>query len=183
MTQQQFTTAEVAALVGLDSERVVRKEVEHGLIEAGNPPRMDWPVVAYFAVLSELGLELGVDDRRRLLKAVRRAVARHLAEVDLSRVVRLEVGQVLSELESRINRFLGWKDGLTVSADILGGEPAFPRSRLAVRRVAALLERGVSADEIREDYPYLTMDDIAFARIFARAYPHVGRPRKSEAAT
>jgi uncharacterized protein (DUF433 family) len=181
MVQQQFTTAEVAALVGLDSERVIRKEVEHGLIEGGNPPRMDWPVVAYFAVLSELGLELGVDDRRRLLKLVRNAVARHLAEVDLSRVVRLELGKVLGELESRIDRFLRWKSGLTVSPDVLGGEPAFPNSRLAVRRVAGLLDRGVSVDEIQEDYPYLTKDDIAFARIFARAYPRVGRPRASEA--
>jgi uncharacterized protein (DUF433 family) len=181
MIQQQFTTAEVTALVGLDSERVIRKEVEHGLIEAGNPPRMDWPIMAYFAVLSQLGLELGVDDRRRLLELVRNAVARHLGEVDLSRVVRLELGEVLGELESRIDRFLRWKDGLSVSPDILGGEPVFPNSRLAVRRVAGLLDRGVSVDEIQEDYPYLTKDDIAFARIFARAYPRVGRPRASEA--
>ncbi len=69
-----------------------------------------------------------------------------------------------------------------MSADILGGEPVFPKSRLAVSRVAGLAERGESVRSILKDYPYLTEQDVAFARLFVRAYPRVGRPREQRQA-
>ena len=66
--------------------------------------------------------------------------------------------------------------------DILGGEPVFPRSRLAVRHVGGVLMRGASVDEVREDYPTLTDEDLELSTIFTRAYPPMGRPRERQAA-
>jgi uncharacterized protein (DUF433 family) len=60
---------------------------------------------------------------------------------------------------------------------ILGGEPVFPGSRLAVRHVGEMLGRGGEPREIWEDYPYLTEEDLAFARLYTLAYPKMGRPR------
>jgi uncharacterized protein (DUF433 family) len=66
--------------------------------------------------------------------------------------------------------FKAWKAKLVTSPDILGGETVFPASRLAVRHVGALVERG-RADEIREDYPYLSDEDIRFAHAYFLAFP------------
>lgn len=41
--------------------------------------------------------------------------------------------------------------------------------------------REASKDEILEDYPYLTPEDIEFAPVFTRAYPRMGRPRERQA--
>jgi len=42
--------------------------------------------------------------------------------------------------------------------------------------VGGMLERGVAAQEILEDYPYLEAQDLEFARLHVRAYPRIGRP-------
>ena len=55
----------------------------------------------------------------------------------------------------------------------MGGAETFPNSRLTVRHVGGMLERGVDAQEILDDYPYLKLSDLEFARLFVRAYPNV----------
>jgi uncharacterized protein (DUF433 family) len=34
-----------------------------------------------------------------------------------------------------------------------------------------------TTEEIREDYPHLSDEDIEFAKLYTAAYPKVGRPR------
>ena len=46
----------------------------------------------------------------------------------------------------------------------------FPNSRLTVRHVGGMVERGIDAQEILEDYPYLNLTDLKFARLFVQAY-------------
>ena len=81
---------------------------------------------------------------------------------------------------ARIERFARWKKRLVIRDNILGGEPVFPNSRLAVRQVGEMALRGASVREILEDYPYLGEQDIEFAKQFVTAYPRVGRPRVRE---
>jgi uncharacterized protein (DUF433 family) len=59
--------------------------------------------------------------------------------------------------------FERWRTKLVVDDRILGGEPVFPNSRLAVRHVGEMLLRGASRDEVREDYPYLEATDLDYA--------------------
>jgi uncharacterized protein (DUF433 family) len=59
--------------------------------------------------------------------------------------------------------FERWRAKLVVDDRVLGGEPVFPKSRLAVRHIGEMLLRGVSRDEVREDYPYLEGIDLDFA--------------------
>jgi len=78
-----------------------------------------------------------------------------------------------------VNEFEEWKTRLVSQDEVLGGEPVFAGSRLAVRRVGALAERGEPARAILADYPYLKPSDIEFARLYTKAYPRVGRPREA----
>jgi hypothetical protein len=59
------------------------------------------------------------------------------------------------------------------------GDPEDPLTRGAdveVYRVAALLEEGSRVDEVKEDYPLLSLDQIKRACDYARAVPKQGRP-------
>ena len=178
-----FTPTEVAALSGLE-ERQVRKDVEHGLFGSTSPPRFEFPVLVYFQALAEFGFKLRVDDRKKLYTVILRAMttAHVPATVELSPIADLKLGKVVYEVKSKLDSFEAWKKKLVISQDILGGEPVFPKSRLAVRHVGGMVLRGVSMKEIREDYPYLNDEDIDFAKVFTVAYPRVGRPGEREAA-
>jgi uncharacterized protein (DUF433 family) len=92
-----------------------------------------------------------------------------------------KLASAVHEIESRIERFARWKKKLVIRDDILGGEPVFPRSRLAVRHVGEMARRGAPVKEILEDYPYLEPQDVEFAKQFVTAYPRAGRPRVREA--
>lgn len=67
--------------------------------------------------------------------------------------------------------FEEWRSTLVTREDILGGEPVFPKSRLAVRHVGEMARRGASVDEIVADYPYLSRRDVEFARRFVAERP------------
>ena len=53
------------------------------------------------------------------------------------------------ELKDKLGRFEVWKQKLVTDKTLLGGEPAFPNSRLAVRHVGGMLLRGASVAELR----------------------------------
>lgn len=183
MTQPAFSPAEAAALLDLP-ERHVRKEIEHGLLSTGSPPRVEFQALVYLETLRMMDLDLGIDDRRKVLTTIRNALVHtRLPEtVELSSILRLQIGKLVRDLRARVNTFSRWREKLVRSDDILGGEAVFPKTRLAVSRVAGLAERGESVESILKDYPYLTEQDVAFARLFVRAYPRVGRPREQRQA-
>lgn len=68
--------------------------------------------------------------------------------------------------DEKIDPFEEWKSRLVIRTEILGGEPVFPGSRLAVRHIGGLAARGESLGDILEDYPYLTDTDVEFAKIY-----------------
>jgi uncharacterized protein (DUF433 family) len=66
-------------------------------------------------------------------------------------------------------KFEAWKARLTIDPSILGGEVVFPGSRLSVKRIGDSLARGETVEILREDYPYLTDEDLNFALIYIKA--------------
>jgi uncharacterized protein (DUF433 family) len=176
---QTLTASEVAALSGVDEGRV-RKEVEYGIFRS---PSFTFVDLVYFAVLAVLGVTLGVDDRRKLYGVVAAGMGarRRPATAEMSPVLDVKLGRVAKDVEGKLARFEAWKSNRVVAdAGISGGEPTFPKSRLAVRHVGGMLIRGASPDDVREDYPYLKDDDIEFAPVFTKAYPRMGRPRERQ---
>jgi uncharacterized protein (DUF433 family) len=97
--------------------------------------------------------------------------------VTLGRGFQLDVRQLKRDFRTKLDQFNAWKKRLVSDPRILGGEIVFPRSRLSVRHIGEMIRRGVSRSEILEDYPYLTDEDLYFARLYAIAYPRLGRPR------
>lgn len=177
-----LTTSEVSAVLDLD-ERRVRKDVEHGVFEdIDTPPRFDLPAIVYLHTVAHLGIDLGVEDRKRLYRQLVVAIRGGTRKVlELSEYLTLRLEAALAVVEQRLGEFDAWKQTLVVRPDILGGEPAFPRSRLAVRHIGELARRGASVDAIREDYPGLSRRDIELAKRYVAAYPRLGRPRAGEA--
>jgi uncharacterized protein (DUF433 family) len=177
----ELTPSEVVALFDLD-ERRVRKDVEYGVFDRiASPPRFDLPEVVYLYTVAAIDLDLGVDDRKRLYRMIVSALqsnALHDLELGAYLVVRLDLA--VHDVEARLNEFKRWKKRLVVREDILGGEPVFPKSRLAVRHIGDMARRGAPVEEIVSDYPLLSQQDVEFARRFVVAYPRVGRPRARE---
>ncbi len=54
----------------------------------------------------------------------------------------------------------------TSRPDILGGDLVFEGTRIPVRHIGLLAEKGAPVTEILDDYPALSADGIAFARRF-----------------
>ena len=49
---------------------------------------------------------------------------------------------------------------ITANSKILGGKPIIRGTRISVEFILELLASGVSEDEILQDYPHLTKEDI-----------------------
>ncbi|MEQ1566921.1 MAG: DUF433 domain-containing protein [Myxococcota bacterium] len=170
-----LTTTEAAALTGLD-ERAVRKDVEHGILDVGSPPRFAEVALVYLRACATFTFHLVAQDRKRLYAAVADALQRGATQLDLGPGWTVDIAALARDLHERIAGFDMWRESLVVRDDILGGEPVFPGSRLAVRQVGQMLIRGADPAEIHEDYPELSDRDLDFSRLYAVAYPRIGRP-------
>jgi len=178
MATETLSATEVAALAGLDESRV-RKEVEYGILSR---PSFTFADLVYFAILGALGVQLGVEDRRKLHGVIIGAMVAHAAAAMISPVLEVRLDRVARDVGGRLNRFEAWKKRRVVTDEgVLGGEPTFPKSRLAVRHLGGMLLKGASKEEVLEDYPYLKDEDIEFAPVYTRAYPRMGRPSGGEA--
>lgn len=49
---------------------------------------------------------------------------------------------------------------IVTNREILGGKPVIKGTRISVEFILELLSSGVTEDEILQDYPHLTKDDI-----------------------
>lgn len=63
----------------------------------------------------------------------------------------------------------GYLDRIVRDPKICAGEATFRGTRVLLRTVLASLAEGDSAEEIIEDFPSLTLDDIKAAIMFAAA--------------
>lgn len=173
---QALTTREIAALTGLD-EKVVRKDVEQGVVQTTHPPRFSEGSLVYFFARALFTFQLSTKDRKRLHQLICEALEVGSEQLQLGRGWSLDLVALSSEVGARREAFERWKAALVVRDDVLGGEPVFPNSRLAVRHVGGMLNRGAPPQEVLEDYPYLTSQDLDFAVLYTLAYPKLGRPR------
>ena len=174
----ELTTSEVTALFDLNEGRV-RKDVEYGVFgELESPPRFALAEIVYLYALAGLGMDLRVEDRKAFYLSVSKALqARKPIDLELGAYIVVKLANAVHDVEVRLSDFDKWKKKLSERGDVLGGEPTFPKSRIAVRHIGELARRGASVEEITSDYPSLSKQDVEFAKRYAAAYPRVGRPR------
>jgi uncharacterized protein (DUF433 family) len=67
----------------------------------------------------------------------------------------------LSDLaRSRSNMFMNYQDIITIEPGKRGGKPCIRGMRITVYDVLSYLAAGMTSEEILEDFPYLTQEDI-----------------------
>jgi uncharacterized protein (DUF433 family) len=144
----------------------------------------DRRAVYYFTLLRRLSLPLPAGDRRDLYRVLTEDLPTcgrwtrtrdSLRHTDLAAI---DIAPVRAESEKRLSVYRHGLSLLESRLDVLGGEPVFKGTRLAVRHIGGMVRNGVSLADIRADYPALSDDDIAFAAIYARIKPPPARPKK-----
>lgn len=58
-------------------------------------------------------------------------------------------------------------DRITVDPDVLVGKPVIKGTRLAVEFIIGLLGQGWTVDEVLEDYPWITREDVQACLAYA----------------
>ena len=176
-----FTPNEAAALVQLPAKRVY-KELEYKIITSiTETPRLSFPALIYLCFLREINFEFSVPFRASLYqRLVRRAWEEKATVLEVAKFLILQLDDLTQELLTLVEQFNTWKAKLVTDKNILGGENVFPQSRLSVRRIGNLLNKGETSADILDDYPFLSENDLKFAQLYVNAYPQQGRPKKDE---
>jgi uncharacterized protein (DUF433 family) len=99
----------------------------------------------------------------------------------INHVIRVDWNAVVDDLGPRIEIYRRGRGRIRSDPEILGGEPVFEGTRLAVRHVGGMRLAGEPVGRITEDYPYLSPEDVEFAALYASANPPVGRPKTANA--
>ena len=173
-----FTPNEAAAFAYLSPKRVY-KELEYRVIESNSEiPRLPFVALIYLRALKEIDFEFSVNYRTLIYQRLVKAWENHASNLEIAKFFVLQLDQINQELRDLIVGFNRWQEGLVSNAEVKGGEMVFPNSRLSVRHLGGILERGESPEVILEDYPYLTAEDLQFASLYVKAYPVMGRPKK-----
>lgn len=60
-----------------------------------------------------------------------------------------------------------WRDRITIDPAVLVGKPVIKGTRLAVELIVGLLGQGWSVDEVLEDYPGITREDVQACLAYA----------------
>ena len=190
---ERFSTKEAAVLAGL-SEKAIRHEMARGIarpesVRVGKAARraMDARDIFYLSLVAALPVALKPSDRRDLYVLIRRRLAKRgrwetkLRRLRLRGVVEVEIDPrpVRRDVDRRVGVFVRGRRRVASDPNVVGGEPVFAGTRIPVRHVGLLAKKKTALEEILEDYPALSGEDIEFARFFVELRPDPGRPRKA----
>jgi uncharacterized protein (DUF433 family) len=174
----QFTAAE-AAFVLREPVRAVKKALDAGpvrpvlLRRAGASVRtIEWRDLFYLYAVRALRDELTPKARTEFYEALQRAPIERRDEVRFGRF-RISVSDLVAEVERRTTDLAALAEKVTFRAD---GEPVLKGTEIEVYRIAALLDGGATIEQVLEDYPSLSRENVETAKAYADAYPKAGRP-------
>jgi uncharacterized protein (DUF433 family) len=188
-TTRTFSLKEAAAIAGLP-EAAVRREIERGVLRPLSRRRgrrrtfaFGPNSIVYLTLRRELTLDLDRKDRASLY----RIIADNAPDAGgwVRDGARLRNGPVTIDLSGpqrtvsqRLRDFEAGRKRVVSDPAVLGGEPVFSGTRLSVRHIGRLADRGTPVEEILADHPALGRGDVRFAAMFARMKPDPGRPRR-----
>ena len=168
-----------AAFVLREPVRAVKKALDAGpvrpvlLRRAGAPVRaIEWRDLFYLYAVRALRDELTPKARTEFYEALQQAPIERGDEVRFGRF-RISVSDLVKEVERRTTDLTALADKVEFRAD---GEPMLKGTSTEVYRIAALLEGGAPIEQVLEDYPSLSRNQVETAQAYAEAYPKAGRP-------
>jgi uncharacterized protein (DUF433 family) len=173
-----FTAAE-AAFVLREPVKAVKKAFDDGPVEpkliakaGGSVRAVEWVDLLYLFAMRSLRDELTPKARNEFYHALKRLPVGETREVRFGRLC-VSMDDLQLEVEARAKELAALADRVAFRKD---GEAVLEASDVEVYRIAALLGGGLSPEEVRADYPSLSLQQIADAKAFAEAYPKPGRP-------
>ena len=189
-----FSVNEAAAIAEVSPE-IIRTALEKKSVtpshqrKTGKAVRHQFSVgeVLFIKLLAEFPFPLSKQDKHSLAQVLargnRKASPWSMEGVDLvyrSGDVQLSLRckPFRRTVERNLATFRWGKARVASSPGVLAGEPVFRGTRVPLRHVASLFRKGVSEQEISEDFPQLSARDLAYARLFSRLGEKPGRPRK-----
>jgi len=66
-----------------------------------------------------------------------------------------------------MNGFPDFRDRIIVDEKVMGGQPVIKGTRVPIKLILHLLSQGCTIEDILEDYPFLTREDILAAQAYA----------------
>jgi uncharacterized protein (DUF433 family) len=90
----------------------------------------------------------------------------------------IDFEKVAKDVAPRVDLYVEGLSRIEEREGVLGGEAVFRNTRLSVNHIGKMRDNGEPIEEIIKDYPYLRKGDIDFARLYWKAHPVVGRPRR-----
>lgn len=168
-----FTATEAAAFVQLPPERV-HQEIDDHVISVTLPHKtLSFATLIYLRAFKDIDFYLPSATRKHCWQALTESFQQEeeVQKIGVSGFFSLDVNPIRIELLKRVQLFNQWKETLSRDTNVMGGGTVFPNSRLTVRHVGGMLEKGEAPDVILEDYPYLNDTDLGFAQLYVRAYP------------
>jgi uncharacterized protein (DUF433 family) len=93
-------------------------------------------------------------------------------------VVIVECKDVRNRLSRDLATYRRGVKRIVSNPEIMAGEPVFEGTRIPLAHISGLIAKGISRDEITEDYPALSREDLDFAAIHSKMKRNPGRPRR-----
>ena len=160
--------------------KAVKKALDEGPVEAklvhkpgARPVReIAWADLLYLFAVRALREELTPKARLEFYHALKRAPVDRVHEVRFGRLS-VAIDDLKAEVEKRARELAQLAKKVEFQED---GEAILKGTRIEAHRIAALLAGGMSPEDVAEDYPSLSVDQIASAKAYAEAYPKSGRP-------
>ncbi|MGY6645018.1 MAG: DUF433 domain-containing protein [Salinarimonas sp.] len=189
-----LTISEVAAAFGTNA-KAINRLVDSGMIPKhwvlkrkasgnGKPVRLltaeATPLVAFLLTSGEAA-------STSLIRSVQSRLASLStggADAEMLQVgfLHVDMEDVCRAALTNLNDLAKAEKSVVIDPDIRGGIPVMRGTRIGVYEVADLLKSS-SVDEILENFPSLTPESIESAKLYAKAHPRPGRPRRMAAPT
>lgn len=178
MRARSFTPAEVAFVLR-EPIKAVKKALDEGPVRPtirrrsrGVVRAVEWRDLVYLYAVGCLKDELTPKARRDFYEALGDADVHTDDTVRFGRLS-IAIGDLRAEVEERARALTELSNSVSFGSD---GEAVLKGSGIPVHRIAALLDGGATVEEVCEDYPSLSPEDVETARAYASAHPKAGRP-------
>lgn len=176
-----FTPTEAAVLTHLPL-KAVHNAIDRNTVPAIDGRREGSPTrLLGLRALMSLALERRLADR--FAPELRRAVFDALGDTPGRMVsldggfLRIDLREPRRELATALRQLRRARQLVISDPEIMGGNPVFRGTRIAVHLIAAQIGQGATEADLLESYPRLTAEMVRLAPLYAAAYPLRGRPR------
>jgi len=183
---RNFTPAEAATISGIAVKAVhnaIDKDIVNSIETAGRgrllKRRLTREALLELKLWYGVGASLSASRRQRLFDEIK---AKPLAKtVKADDLLIVDVEEARRQIARNFDLLNEAEAAVVVLKEVLAGTPVFKGTRIPVRLIAEMVEQGATSEEILEGYPKLGARHLELAKVWTKAHPAVGRPRKAPA--